>query len=368
MGFFSKVWKGIKKTVKKVARAVKKVSKKIITSLPGGKKLWEFGTKIGKGIEKGIAKIAGKLGPIGTMALSFVLAPIMGPAIGALWSGFGAGAAAMAGSANAIVGALGTAGTAIFNGVNFVSGTVGALGKALTEGVKLVGKGQFGAAGEAFMTNMKAAFSGKAGTSAMNAAAAKATNAAQIKGFEKSFGDLPRPDEILKGTDFAPDPLKDFDLGMRDIEGGLLRPGAQDIPTGSSIEFSDFNNIRQPAAIGEGSVLDPKFVETTTGIPQSQQGVPSNLPVTPGEGTVLAEPPSFLDKAKDAVKNASELTRGGSGENSGAEVAGADQGLRRTIIDGPGQVQPIEAAGGGGSSLWEQLIAQASRQTRGGFA
>lgn len=170
----SKAWGGIKKTVKTVARTVKKVSKKIAYATPLGKKLWDLSSKVGKGIMKGIGKISQKLGPVGMMALSFVLAPVMGPAIGALWSGFGAGAASMAASANMFVSALGNVGSGIFAAGNFVGGTLGALGNAVTEGAKNVMTGNFSAAAQSFATNVSSAFTGKAGMAAVNAGAAQA--------------------------------------------------------------------------------------------------------------------------------------------------------------------------------------------------
>ena len=156
MGFFSKVWKGIKKTVKKVARGVKKVAKKVVTSMPGGKALWNAGTKLGKGIMKGI----GKLGPVGMFALSFVL-PGLGSMLGAMWQGFGNIAATMASSGSGIISALGQAGTAVFNGANFVANSVGALGEAVSQGAsKLTApiKNALGDVGKGFMDTMQKQF------------------------------------------------------------------------------------------------------------------------------------------------------------------------------------------------------------------
>ena len=166
MGFFSKLWKGVKNVVKKVARTVKKVSKTLVTALPGGKKLWEFGGKVGDAVKKGIGWIGEKLGPVGMIALSFVL-PGIGAFLAPLWASFGAGAAAMAATGSGIVSALGTAGTAIFNGANFVAGTAGALSNALTEGVKTTFSGGLDAGSKVFMENMKSAFSGEAGKAAV---------------------------------------------------------------------------------------------------------------------------------------------------------------------------------------------------------
>lgn len=170
----SKAWSGVKKAVKGVARTVKKVAKKVAYATPWGKKLWDFGSKVGKGIMKGIGKIAGKLGPVGMMALSFVLAPVIGPMVGNLWSGFGAGAAAMATSANAFVATLGNIGSGIFAAGNFVGGTLGALGNAVSQGASNIMSGNFSGAVSSFASNMSSALTGEAGMAAVNAGAAQA--------------------------------------------------------------------------------------------------------------------------------------------------------------------------------------------------
>lgn len=183
MGFLSKAWKGIKKTVKKVARTVKKVTKKVVTALPGGKKLWSAGTKVLKGIHKGIKavgkgimKVATKVGPLGMMALSMVL----GPAAGAVWSGFGSGAQLMAQSANGLIKALGTAGQSIFSSGNFIGGTLGSMGNAITEGASQLMAGNFSAAGNAFTQNISNAFTGKAGMASVHAANTAAAKSALV--------------------------------------------------------------------------------------------------------------------------------------------------------------------------------------------
>lgn len=170
----SKAWKGVKKAVKQVAKGVKKVAKGIVTSMPGGQKLWKEGGRLGKKIMKGIGKITSKLGPIGTMALSFVLAPVMGPMLSSLWSSFGAGAASMAASANAFVSTLGTVGQGIFAAGNWVGGTLGAMGNALTEGASNVMAGDFSGAVTSFASNMSNALTGKAGMAAVHAGTANA--------------------------------------------------------------------------------------------------------------------------------------------------------------------------------------------------
>ena len=203
----SKTWSGVKGAVKKTAAAVKKVSKKVAYAIPGGKQLWDLSSKVGKGVMKGIGKITSKLGPIGTMALSFVLAPVMGPMISSLWSGFGAGAAGMAASANSFVSAMGVVGKGIFATGNFIGGTLGAMGNAITEGASQVMAGNFSAAANSFATNMTNAFTGKAGMAAVNAGAAQAAQAAgELVGSTNPMTPVgPTDPTAFKPTDFGLD-------------------------------------------------------------------------------------------------------------------------------------------------------------------
>jgi hypothetical protein len=174
----SKTWGGIKKTVKTVARTVKKVAKKVAYAVPGGKALWKLGTKVGQGIMKGVGKIVNKLGPVGMMALSFVI----GPAVGALWAGFGAGAQALAGMSNVLASTVGSIGQGIFAAGNFVTGTLGAVGEAILGGAGKVIAGEgFSSAANHFATNITNAFTGKAGMAAVHAGAAQAAATASAE-------------------------------------------------------------------------------------------------------------------------------------------------------------------------------------------
>ena len=75
MGFFSKIFKGVKKVFKKIGRGIKKVFKKV-------------------------GKFMGKVGVVGQIALGFLL-----PGVGAL---IGKAAGAMMGSSSAIVSGAGS--------------------------------------------------------------------------------------------------------------------------------------------------------------------------------------------------------------------------------------------------------------------
>jgi len=114
MGFFSKVWKGLKKGVKKIARGIKKVVKKV-------------------------GRAVGKLGIVGQIGMMFLMPYAMG-ALGGMFGATGtlsSWSTTLLGHSNIASKALGhtlnlinTAGTAVGNVYNSVSSTIsGALDK-----------------------------------------------------------------------------------------------------------------------------------------------------------------------------------------------------------------------------------------------
>ncbi len=213
MGFFSKLWKGIKGAVKKVAKTIKKVAKKVAHAIPGGKQLWKLGTKIGKGIMKGVGKVMKALGPIGMIGLSFVI----GPAAGALWSGFSAmapGIASFLSTATAgVTSALGTASS-------FISGTLGSIGEAILGGAQKIIAGEgFTAGAQHFATNMANALTGKAGMAAVDVAAAAATGG--LTGLEAG---MPSGTELF-GAPGAPATAALDPIGLQMGGSGVQLPG-----------------------------------------------------------------------------------------------------------------------------------------------
>lgn len=104
MGFFSKIFKGVKKVFKKIGRGIKKVFKKI-------------------------GKFMGKIGVVGQIALSFLL-----PGVGAL---IGKAAGAMMASSNAIISGAGS----FLNAAVNIGSKAGSLVKSVGKGVlDVVGK------------------------------------------------------------------------------------------------------------------------------------------------------------------------------------------------------------------------------------
>ena len=105
MGFLSKIGRGLKKAFKSVFKGIKKVVK-----------------PIGKALKKGLGKIGkafGKLGPLGTLALSLML-----PGLGALWTQFGGWASTLGGPLGTIMKGIATAGNTIGRVYSSVTGMI----------------------------------------------------------------------------------------------------------------------------------------------------------------------------------------------------------------------------------------------------
>lgn len=104
-GLIKKAFKGVKKAFKSVFKRIKKVVK-----------------PIGKALKKGLGKVGkffGKLGPLGTLALSLML-----PGLGTLWSQFGSWASTLSGPLGAVMKGVATAGNTIGKVYSSVTGMV----------------------------------------------------------------------------------------------------------------------------------------------------------------------------------------------------------------------------------------------------
>lgn len=105
MGLLSKIGKSIKNTFKKTFKRIKKVL-----------------SPIGKALRKGLGKVGkffGKLGPLGTLALSLML-----PGLGALWTSFGGWASSLSGPLGTVMQGVASAGNAVGRVYNSVSGMI----------------------------------------------------------------------------------------------------------------------------------------------------------------------------------------------------------------------------------------------------
>ena len=105
MGLLSKIGKSIKNTFKKTFKRIKKVL-----------------SPIGKALKKGLGKVGeffGKLGPLGTLALSLML-----PGLGTLWTSFGGWASSLSGPLGAVMQGVASAGNTVGRVYNSVSGMI----------------------------------------------------------------------------------------------------------------------------------------------------------------------------------------------------------------------------------------------------
>lgn len=104
-GFVKKVFKSVKKAFKSVFKRIKKIVK-----------------PIGKALKKGLGKVGkffGKLGPLGTLAMSLML-----PGLGTLWSNFGTWASKLSGPLGAVMKGVATAGNTIGKVYSSVTGMI----------------------------------------------------------------------------------------------------------------------------------------------------------------------------------------------------------------------------------------------------
>ena len=150
MGILSSIFKPIKKIFKKVAKVIKKVAKAVWKPI--------------KAVLKPIGKFFNKLGPIGTIALSFLL-PGIGGILGSWMSGAGAAFQGMFQAGSFMHNMIGAVGTAIKTAGSFVGGvynqTVGRVFSTISDGIfkgitHLTGgeTGRFGTWLKNFKTNM----------------------------------------------------------------------------------------------------------------------------------------------------------------------------------------------------------------------
>ena len=105
MGLLSKIGKSIKNTFKKTFKRIKKVL-----------------SPIGKALKKGLGKVGeffGKLGPLGTLALSLML-----PGLGTLWTSFGGWASSLSGPLGTVMQGVASAGNTVGRVYNSVSGMI----------------------------------------------------------------------------------------------------------------------------------------------------------------------------------------------------------------------------------------------------
>jgi hypothetical protein len=106
MGILSKIGKGIKSAFKSSFKRIKKLVKPI-------------GSALKKGLGE-VGKFFGKLGPIGTLALTLML-----PGLGAAWASFGSWASGLTGALAPVMQGVAAAGNAIGSVYSSVTGMIG---------------------------------------------------------------------------------------------------------------------------------------------------------------------------------------------------------------------------------------------------
>lgn len=321
MGWLSKTWKSIKKAVKKVARTVKKVAKKVAHALPGGKALWKLGSKVGKGIMKGIGKVMKAIGPVGMIALSFVL----GPAAGALWSSFGAMSAGM-------TGLMGTVTQGIFAAGNFVAGTLGAVGEAILGGAKQLMAGEFTAAASTFGTNMANALTGKAGMAAVTQGAALAT--AQAAG---AVGEL----TVGPGINFSPatDPT-------------LVSPLQQQL-NAATAQAQGLGSEALTSAAAEGTAgltVGPGVNMSLATDPTIAAPITTQLNAATASARGLSEP-SIWDKTMEGVNKAQDFVSSFSGGGDKGNGQGQGPVIPESLKSAIAQSGPRKGGGTGSAGF-----------------
>jgi hypothetical protein len=348
----SKAWSGTKKAIKGVARSVKKVAKKVAYAVPGGKALWDLSSKIGGEVMKGIGKISAKLGPVGMMALSFVLAPVMGPMVTSLWGSVSSVAGGIASQAATFVSSLGSAGTALVNGVtsaakgiyaagNFVGGTIDAMSKAITEGASNVMNGQFSKAASSFATNMSDAFTGKAGMASVNRAAAQSALASgellgdpsQVMGANPG-GSFEPVDFGLDSAGMSLDPSLTTNIGNvgNNLGNSLSPTGPQFTPLDTPLQTMAQQG--QEALYGKAGNLS--LTEQDAFMKYGAEGVKG---IQPGAEKVKS---NLLDKAKKAKDLYDGL--GGTGAASGYQPY-VPKAIQSQTISNPSNARGQGSAG-----------------------
>ena len=179
-----KIFKKIKRTVKKVTRPLGRIFKKVGGGIAkAGKYLYEGVKKVGGKIMSGYAKLSDKLGPIGMIGLSMAMPYLLGGFSGAgggLWTNFGTKMGGVVGkggtvlqkglmhSENPFLKVIGHAGKSIYNASNFVGGTTRGITQTIT---KTFGEFANGNVSQGFANLYKGTsevLSGKAGMGTMN--------------------------------------------------------------------------------------------------------------------------------------------------------------------------------------------------------
>tara|TARA_Y100001937_G_scaffold88671_1_gene119873 strand:+ start:294 stop:1547 length:1254 start_codon:yes stop_codon:yes gene_type:complete len=162
--------KKIKKTVKKVikknpiSKIISKTAKKIKRF---GRKVWEGIKKVGGKAMKAWGKISQKIGPIGTIALSFAMPYLLGPlsgAAGTAWNNMATWLGTPAtGAGSAFVNTFKNLGLNVMKGTQFVGSTFKGITQTLSKTIGSFGQGDIAGGFSNLWKGAGDVFSGRAG-------------------------------------------------------------------------------------------------------------------------------------------------------------------------------------------------------------
>lgn len=286
MGFFSKIWKGIKKTVKKIGRGIKKA----------------FG-KFGK--------FMGKIGILGQVAMMFIL-PGIGAALGGAFTG-----AAGALATNTLGGALGAVGQAAGKVMQFVGNTVSKAGNVfnnVTKGVtdtlgnfaKTAGK-NLGLKGEMFTNAADNFFTG--GDSAFSRSVGESSRFANLtadpskftKAIEKTVAESASNDPFGFNSEYGRGIQTEIDAGRSNLTASLdstiQDPAALAKDTGLA---ETLRNVEPTNVFTKSANQPPSLISTVrdTGLAETIRSVDPTNVFTKSANQIE---PSLLDRLKTGI-------------------------------------------------------------------
>ncbi len=250
MSIFKKIRKGFKKLGSSVAKRMR---------------------KIGRGVKKGFSKLTkafGKLGPLGHLAMFFIL-PGMGNVLTSWMGQFGSKVMSMLPKGFAKT--LGTIGTKIKAGASFITKPLGAVyntvSKALTAGIDAVTAPFMGGTGAAtrfqnFVSSTAEKFSATPTTETMSTAEiaeAQAEAVSKVTGSKVSLGEEARNARI---GEVSPDITKAAEANLKSIQEaskGIANPVYEYNDKTGRYEIFDGNELEKSLAAGKGqTTIKPK--------------------------------------------------------------------------------------------------------------
>ena len=184
MGFFSSIFKKIKKAVTKPLSKIFKGVGKGIAKV--AKNVWKGVKGLGTKAVQAYGKFSQKLGPIGTIGLSMAMPYFLGAFSGAgggLWTGFGKAMGTqvtgpggqifktgLSHSQNPFLSIIGKAGKGAYNAGNFIGGTAKGISQTISETFKSFGSGNISQGFKNLYQGTTEVLTGKAGMGTSNVA------------------------------------------------------------------------------------------------------------------------------------------------------------------------------------------------------